>query len=969
MPDISSASTMIASRPPFNSDSPPSIAMRGVGVTSDLAQVQRTLTSQQSKPSLTSSSTSDLGASADSQPGIGPSTTTVNDESEVPDGAIIDALKNAKERLFVLRIGEQMENLIQERAKPSFEISPSTSYQRMLVHRSAQYYKLSQETDVQTKAIVVGITSDSRIPSLRMAEIVPVENAPAPAFKIMRRSANDRPVPRKALSNSGEGESDDGQGSEAGSSIKSVGLAQRKKQHMTIAEREAAYNEARSRIFLSETPVASAASSSTQSLNSTPVTGDSTASVTSDDVGPATPSETFVPKGNQKKRHNPSKERRNESQRASPKTPYDVGDDSDFNRNAFTYPSLYEPSASVATPFDPLQYMGAAQAPPQANENGPVPMAYPSYPPFAGYPAPYMAHYPFYPYDPRQFPYHLPQPNSDAHNTAIPPPNAPQNGPSYPVYPPGGPWYPPPGQVMPPPLGVPVPTNTNSPRMGLPVPTGPSNPSQFPIYPPGQPYYFTPPPQQHGSPLTESPIQQHPTPSMMPPFTPPRDNGFQTRAQPMSRTSSRGSIQNSPGGVGSRLRLGTGSIGLGTAPLVRQPWIHSPGMSVPMRSDKRKGPSSGSRAGSVSSRSGSGGAMTPADETGSIASSETSSSSSRKTYTSTASSVHPLPPRPDWAIGLTPPRSHSSHSRNSSSSNSTSALQSISDFPPLPSGGIVQSVTTLAGSKASEPGVSNVVITAGVTPISKGVWKSPLVNRPLLLPSVQPDPTPMQQSLQSPQQHTQHSPHPSNGVSGAVHLGVGMTLPPLTFPPPNRTFNPGSVPNLPQPPINHSTAFRQFPGLHTRLDEHDGSFNRPPPKSVELFNPKGGNQPKRTPGATPPHPVTPPVTQPTPESCDGGKDSVVNVPVLNRGSVNTETEDRIRGEAVANAILVDKLADLEIGFDKDSNSTIGNDGKGTDRPLTFSSTSSLLEISNTEFPKDTISTVALAPPMAVAMSD
>src|SRR5260370_38085732 len=97
-----------------------------------------------------------------------------------------------------------------------------------------------------------------------MAEIVPVENAPAPAFKIMRRSANDRPISRKALSNSG-GESDDGQGSEAGSSIKSAGLPQ-KKQRMTIAEREPAYNEARSRIFLSETPVASAASSSTQSL-------------------------------------------------------------------------------------------------------------------------------------------------------------------------------------------------------------------------------------------------------------------------------------------------------------------------------------------------------------------------------------------------------------------------------------------------------------------------------------------------------------------------------------------------------------------------------------------------------------------------------------------------------------------------------------------------------------------------------
>ncbi len=48
-------------------------------------------------------------------------------------------------------------------SKPSFEVLPLTSYQRMLVHRSAKYYKLSQETDPHTKAIVVGLTQDSRM--------------------------------------------------------------------------------------------------------------------------------------------------------------------------------------------------------------------------------------------------------------------------------------------------------------------------------------------------------------------------------------------------------------------------------------------------------------------------------------------------------------------------------------------------------------------------------------------------------------------------------------------------------------------------------------------------------------------------------------------------------------------------------------------------------------------------------------
>lgn len=98
--------------------------------------------------------------------------------------------------------------------------------------------------------------------------------------------------------------------------------------------------------------------------------------------------------------------------------------------------------------------------------------------------------------------------------------------------------------------------------------------------------------------------------------------------------------------------------------------------------------------------------------------SSTTSSSSRRTYTSTTSSQHPLPPRPDWAVGIkaqptlaatggrahlsdhsltnsrtmspiSPPRSNSNgHNSpmppNTSSSSQHNTLQST-DFPPLTS--------------------------------------------------------------------------------------------------------------------------------------------------------------------------------------------------------------------------------------------------------------------------------------------
>lgn len=322
--------------------------------------------------------------------------------------------------------------------------------------------------------------------------------------------------------------------------------------------------------------------------------------------------------------------------------------------------------------------------------------------------------------------------------------------------------------------------------------------------------------------------------------------------------------------------------------------------------------------------------------------------------------MHPLPPRPDWAIGLTPPRSHSTHSRNSSSSNSPSVLQSVSDFPPLPSGGgIVHSATTLVAGTTSEPTAPHAVGAAGVTPITKGVWKSPLTSRSLLLTNVQLDANPAQQSSPSHQQHVQQSPHGSNDASQ-----FGMTLPSLTFTP-NRPYNPGMPgPNLPQLPINPSTAPRPFANLHTRLDEHDGSFNRPPPKSAELFNPKSGNQPRKMASATPPSNSV--VTQdstvtPTPYGTS----------TLNRGPNIPENEERVRGEAIANAILVDKLADLQIGEPQVGSSTKGRAASSETEKALIITSSSLpsLESLDAGPPKDTINAVTLSSAVAITTGD
>ncbi|KII87410.1 hypothetical protein PLICRDRAFT_79552, partial [Plicaturopsis crispa FD-325 SS-3] len=141
-----------------------------------------------------------------------------------------------------------MEGLINDR-RPRIDLTPATSYQRLLVHRCSAYYKLSPESDPATKIISVSFTMESKIPVRRLSDLVPAESTAQPAFKIMRRA------PRKPRSQADsvvgeDGEFSDIEPSEAGSVGGRSNATGSSKKHMTLEEREAAYNEARSRIFM-----------------------------------------------------------------------------------------------------------------------------------------------------------------------------------------------------------------------------------------------------------------------------------------------------------------------------------------------------------------------------------------------------------------------------------------------------------------------------------------------------------------------------------------------------------------------------------------------------------------------------------------------------------------------------------------------------------------------------------------------
>lgn len=78
------------------------------------------------------------------------------------DPSIVEALKSSKDRLYVLKLAESMEELIRERPVGSrIDLRPASSYQRLLVHRCAGYYNLHQEPLPHTIGVIM--TQESRM--------------------------------------------------------------------------------------------------------------------------------------------------------------------------------------------------------------------------------------------------------------------------------------------------------------------------------------------------------------------------------------------------------------------------------------------------------------------------------------------------------------------------------------------------------------------------------------------------------------------------------------------------------------------------------------------------------------------------------------------------------------------------------------------------------------------------------------
>ncbi|KAG7094070.1 hypothetical protein E1B28_007690 [Marasmius oreades] len=805
---FSEPNSRVPSPPPVKTmpESHPNVVTASSSATSLFASSSSDASSESPSPSITdaarsSSPTMSLNGSQlqNGEPATQP--------SQVPDvdPQILEALRN-KDRLYVLKLGELMEGLIIDRNRQRVELLPSTSYQRMLVHRCSAYYKLTPDSDQISKMIYVSLTSESRIPLKRLADLVPAEPMAQPAFKIMRRTQQGRKPHSSTSSVTGE-EADlsDMEPSEAGSmGGRSSAAGGSHQKRMTIEEREAAYQEARSRIFndyeergRDREPSASSSTLSLSASNS----GGSVGDVDDSSNSLATESE----------RSGPSFARRSANMSTpSSSRSYRTGftsngsgssRDSRAASPSFTYASLYEPAVSSAPPYDP----SATGYPPTSY------MYHYQQPSNAPYP-----HYPYYPY-----PYaHIPPPSQNTAEASTPsemyssqPPPAMMYGPPYM-------WPSPPNQ---PPIHTVSPVQHQNSSSGQ-IPGVPQPPQPQPAQSQQQ-YYMPPPP--HGyypmpgyyTPPAGQPMH-HPPPPGAPQF-------FDDTRIMNSSVPGNGNSNLYMGGEDYSQRSGGHGAGFnnrnngrggyasgktrGGVP-ARSAWSYGPGIGMggmPIGSGNSSssssvngeavGPRFNSSMRRISNTSAGSSGQYRSSSAGDEAASQTSStsSSSRRTYTSTTSSQHPLPARPDWAVGLKPDLNHLHNgSRNlspispprsvnggSSHSNSprtrgpqdqtTLPILQANDFPPL---------TSIPSEKRSS------------APAVGGAWTNAASRSLLMTP-------PTGHGGQGNVHHTSQAP--------ALQLG--------------------------QHSIAHNNDAVQ------RLEDNS-SYERPPPKATELYDPKAGSK-------------------------------------------------------------------------------------------------------------------------------
>lgn len=413
-------------------------------------------------------------------------------------------------------------------------------------------------------------------PAKRISELVPPEESVLPAFQIMRRTTNDRSKSSSRATSTDGGDLTDDEAYPNGST-RSQGSSKNKK-FMTMEEREAAYNEARSRIFSESASVAGSTTGTGTEISS--VDGDAIEAVST------APTESeYAPSSaaGGRKREEWTGANRGRFANGSPGAGRGI-------------PQGYSMSGAPPVPMGTTHYPVPQLYDPNAPSTSATPYGPPQPPMYPGY---YVGYYPYY--------YPMPPPAQEGSAAYAPQPQGPpQPQPQPMAYPAPYMWgMPPPSAPAPVSIQPPTQTQGNLQSQSMPpqskqaihglspqpyapqVPRAPGQEGSYAAYP-GYPPYFMPPPPVPASSNDAAPpratygyaptaVSSHPQPQPEQtwghPPPPPSQLGQRqaqptsaqawTQASPIKETIKRGSQGQSSGPPPARNIWGSYSFGPG----------------------------------------------------------------------------------------------------------------------------------------------------------------------------------------------------------------------------------------------------------------------------------------------------------------------------------------------------------------------------------------------------------------------
>lgn len=175
------------------------------------------------------------------------------------DDVLFGALNDSKNRMFVLRLEQTILRFLHTVQQQSIELDPMNSFYRLLAHKLADYYDIGHTSNLEGTSVVVYKLAEMHPPSIRLCDIdvgsptpnddeppkseEPIKKKPLLLKKRPQQPSDEQPISESATDTPDQVSSEPEKPEETSGSVTPTSRL------APLEAREAAYQEARARIF------------------------------------------------------------------------------------------------------------------------------------------------------------------------------------------------------------------------------------------------------------------------------------------------------------------------------------------------------------------------------------------------------------------------------------------------------------------------------------------------------------------------------------------------------------------------------------------------------------------------------------------------------------------------------------------------------------------------------------------------